>query len=79
MENENNKYQSHKVELEQDWFFSFGYGHAYPQKYVRIHGTHNAAREEMFRRYGAKWSFQYSGTPEQEQELKRNFMTELKE
>lgn len=67
-----------KKELPQDWFFSFGYNHAHPQKFVRIHGTQNAARAEMFRRYGAKWAFQYPGTEAQEVKLKRYFMTELK-
>lgn len=73
------QFKPHEVEVEQDWLFSFGYGHAHPQKYVRIHGTHNSARDEMFRRHGAKWAFQYAGTAKQERELNRNFMTELKE
>jgi len=71
--------QPYEKEVPQDWFFSFGYGHAHPNKFVRIHGTQNSSRAEMFRRYKAKWSFQYAGTPEQEQELKRHFMTDLKE
>jgi hypothetical protein len=73
------KFKPHEVEVPQDWFFSFGYGQAHPQKFIRIHGTYNHARGEMFRRHGAKWFFQYPGTPEQEQELKRHFITELKE
>ena len=77
---ETEKYKpSQPVEELQDWLFSFGYGHAHPQKFIRIYGTFDSAREEMLRRYGNKWSFQYPGTPEQEQELKRHFMTEIKE
>jgi len=75
----NEKFKPHKIEIPQNWLFSFGYGHAHPNRFIRIHGTRNSARNEMFCRYGGKWSFQYPGTAKQEQELKRNFMTELKE
>ena len=71
--------KAQKKEFPQDWLFSFSDNHAHPQKFVRIHGTQNSARAEMFRRYGQKWSFQYPGTIEQEQELKNSSMTELKE
>ena len=71
------KFKPQETEIPQDWFFSFGYGHAHPQRFVRIHGTQNSTRGEMFRRYGDKWCFQYPGTAKQEQELKRNFMIEL--
>ena len=47
------------VELPQNWYFTFGFGHAHPNGYVCIFGTHDGAREEMFRHYGPKWSFQY--------------------
>jgi hypothetical protein len=44
----------------QDWFFTFGGGHEHPNGYVKIHGTYGSARDEMIRRYGLKWSMQYS-------------------
>lgn len=44
---------------EQDWIFTFGCGHAHPNGYVKIYGTFDSARAEMFRRYGPKWSMQY--------------------
>lgn len=64
-------------EIEQEWLFTFGYGHAYPNKFVRIWGTFSSARDEMVRRHGDKWAFQYS--KKEEQNLKRYFITELKE
>lgn len=73
------KFKSSEAEIPQDWLFTFGYSHPHPNTFVRIHGTMNSAREEMLRRYGSKWSFQYPRTEKQEQELKRYFMTELKE
>lgn len=42
-----------------EWVFTFGYGQPNAGKYVRISGTYNEAREEMFRRYGSVWAFQY--------------------
>lgn len=47
------------AEVEKDYYFTFGCGQAHPNCYVRIHGTFTGARDEMFRRYGAKWSMQY--------------------
>ena len=47
------------MEKTEDWFFTFGYGHAHPNCYVKIHGTFNSARELMHRMYGPKWAFQY--------------------
>lgn len=44
----------------QNWYFIFGSGHAHPDGYVKIHATFNDAREEMFRRYDAKWSTQHT-------------------
>lgn len=54
----------HPAEPHRDWFFTFGGGHAHQGGYVRIHGTHSAARDEMVRRFGRKWSNQYP-TPEE--------------
>lgn len=51
--------QEAPVEKTEDWFFTFGGGHAHPLGYVKIHGTFSSAREEMVRRYGNKWSMQY--------------------
>ena len=47
-------------EVPQDWYFTFGFGHAHPNGYSVIHGTFDAAREEMMRRWGRKWAMQYS-------------------
>ena len=44
----------------QDWIFTFGCGQEHAGHYVRIKGTYDDARDEMFRRYGDKWAFQYS-------------------
>ena len=45
---------------EQDWFFTFGYGHENPNSYVRIHGTFESARTDMIKMFGSQWSFQYN-------------------
>lgn len=45
---------------EEQWYcFTFGAGQEYPNRYVRIFGTFSSARDEMFNRFGAKWSMQY--------------------
>lgn len=47
---------------EKDYVFTTGWGEEYGDRantYVIIHGTYMSAREEMFRRYGDKWAFQY--------------------
>jgi len=62
---------------EQEWLFTFGYGQPNQNTFVRIWGTFESAREEMFRRHGERWSFQYPSS--EEQELKRNFIQELKQ
>lgn len=46
-------------ESQENWYFTFGSNHAHPNGYVRLFGTFNSAREEMFRRFGPKWSMQY--------------------
>lgn len=43
-----------------EWVFTFGVGQPNAGHYVRIKGTYEEAREEMFRRYGWEWAFQYS-------------------
>jgi hypothetical protein len=51
-------------EPEQDWFFTFGSGQAYPNGYVKIRGTYASARKVMFDRFGPKWSMQYGSAEE---------------
>lgn len=51
-------YETH--EIEQDWIFTFGVGHEHAGHYVKIHGTYRSARDEMVRRHGRKWAFQYT-------------------
>lgn len=48
------------MEKTENWYFTFGSGQAHPNCYVKIEGTFQSAREEMHRRYGPKWSFQYN-------------------
>jgi hypothetical protein len=47
------------AEQEKDFYFTFGCGQANAGCYVKIRGSFNSAREEMFRRYGPKWCWQY--------------------
>ena len=48
-----------------DWYFTFGFAHhansgeSLAHRYVHIHGTFDEAREEMMRRFGHNWGFQY--------------------
>ena len=42
------------------WIFTFGCGHKYGGKYVRIAGDYNEARNKMVQKYGTEWAFQYS-------------------
>ena len=48
------------MEATENWYFTFGNGHAHPGGYVKIHGTFNSAREHMHKMYGPKWAFQYN-------------------
>lgn len=45
---------------EQVWIFTFGSGQKHSGHFVKIKGTFESAREEMFARFGKKWAFQYS-------------------
>lgn len=47
-------------EKDQDWFFTFGYGSKYQNRFIKINGTFDAARNEMISRFGLNWAFQYS-------------------
>ena len=51
-----------KVDLteERDWYFTWGYGQKHPNSYTVIKGNYGQAREEMVRRHGQSWAFQYS-------------------
>jgi hypothetical protein len=41
--------------------FTFGFGHQYPNGFVRItRATAADCRREMIRRHGVKWAFEYS-------------------
>jgi len=51
-------------EQSQNWVFTFGYGHEFQGGYAVIHGTYISAREEMIKRHGLKWAFQYSSKKE---------------
>ena len=47
-------------EPEQDWYFTFGFGHTPNQNgYIVLRGTCKSTYDEMHRRYGDKWAFQY--------------------
>ena len=61
----------------EDWFFTFGQGHHYPNRFVRIHGTMESARAEMCRRYGNKWAMQYDA-PQFDGQAERYGLTEAK-
>lgn len=69
--------------MRDEWIFTFGSGQPHAGHFVRIKGTYEEARAEMFRRYGSRWAFQYSAAEwgEWEQDERRSmFMeTELKE
>lgn len=41
-------------------FFTFGMGQEFSGKYVVIEGTIEESREQMFARFGRRWSFQYT-------------------
>lgn len=47
-------------EVEQYWYFTFGYGHSPGiNYYAKFYGTRGSSRERMVGAYGDKWSFQY--------------------
>lgn len=50
-----------------EWYFTFGHGQHHPEtgehlvnRYVRITGTYQGARAEMFRLFGTRWAAQYA-------------------
>lgn len=50
----------HDPNHEQMFYFTFGTGHAHSQGYVKIFGTFTSSRDEMTRRHGDDWNFQYT-------------------
>ena len=48
------------MENTQDFFFTFGVGTILKDKYAKINGTFESAREEMFRLFGRNWCMQYT-------------------
>ena len=48
----------------QNWYFTFGFDHyvdgeCAKNKFVKIYGTFEGARLQMFERYGRTWAMQY--------------------
>ena len=53
--------------MKRDWIFTFGQNQhdgAHRNHFVRVHGTFEEARLEMFRRYGRAWAMQYPNEKE---------------
>jgi hypothetical protein len=48
------------MEKTQDFFFTFGLGTILKDKYAKINGTFESAREEMFRLFGRGWCMQHT-------------------
>lgn len=46
----------------EEWIFTFTLGSKNRGKCVRVKGTYESAREEMFRLLGDNWAFQYPAT-----------------
>lgn len=60
--------------------FTFGFGHAHPNGFVRItRANAPECREEMVRRHGAKWAFEYSEEQIADQMKRFPMMYEVKE
>jgi hypothetical protein len=49
---------------EQWWIFTWGFGQGFDNCYTRIFGTFQSARDEMCRRFGYRWGFQYGSDEE---------------
>lgn len=48
------------TENEQKWYFTFCCDDKKSNNFVSFFGTYSEAREEMIRRFGMHWAFQYS-------------------
>lgn len=46
----------------QEWIFTFGIDHKNSGKCVRLKGSYDKARSDMFRLFGRNWAAQYSPT-----------------
>ena len=44
---------------EQNWYFTFGQSSLFRNKYMKVYGTLEEARERMFETFEAYWAFQY--------------------
>jgi hypothetical protein len=66
------------LDAPRNWCFTFGCGHAHPNKYVKIYGSFQETRDEMFRRWGKAWCMQYT-EKDLEGAKERWGITELKE
>jgi hypothetical protein len=54
-------------------------GYSLAKRFVRINGTRDSARQEMFRRWGTQWSMQYDTATWSAKDLETKFnLTELK-
>ena len=42
-----------------EWIFTFGCGHKFAGKCVRLSGTYEDTRNKMFEMFGSDWGFQY--------------------
>lgn len=42
------------------WVFTFGFGQKHEGKYVKFSGDFSEARRKMVEKYGLEWAFQYS-------------------
>jgi hypothetical protein len=41
------------------YYFTFGMGHVWHNRFVAFHGTYMGARQQMSNRFGRDWAFQY--------------------
>jgi hypothetical protein len=67
----NESLQTEVLEEPHDWIFTFGHDHVWPltgtslvKHYVVLNGTFNGTRDEMIRRFGNRWGFQYGSKKE---------------
>lgn len=60
--------------------FTFGFGHSHPHGFVRIaRATEPECREEMFRRYGNQWAFEYTEAEINDQMTRFPLLYEVRE
>lgn len=66
---------THLMTETHDWIFTFGVNDAKGRNFVRINSTYDGARDEMVRRFGKGWAFQYPS--EEDAGVERFGLTEL--